>query len=174
MFPILETDRLVLRELKEDDAIDILSCFSNKEVLRYYGQKPLTSIDQVQQIIRNFSMNFNEKRGIKWGIELKGREGIVGTIGFQEWTQEHQRADLSYALYPDNWGNGYASEAVCKVVSYGFEELAIKRIGAVVFTENKASIKLLTKLGFQKEGLLRNYLYQNGVPFDAYIYSLLK
>lgn len=174
MFPILETDRLVLRELNEDDAISILNCFSNNDVLRYYGQKPLTSTDQVKQIIRNFSMNFNEKRGIKWGIELKGKEGIIGTIGFQEWSQEHKRADLSYALFPENWGNGYASEAVSKAVTYGFEELDLKRIGAVVFSENKASIKLLTKLGFQKEGVLRNYLYQNGVPFDTNIYSLLR
>ncbi|MET3193390.1 GNAT family N-acetyltransferase [Bacillus sp. OAE603] len=174
MFPILETERLILRELNENDATGILNCFSNNEVLRYYGQKALTSTDQVKQIIRNFSMNFNEKRGIKWGIELKGKEGIIGTIGFQEWSQEHKRADLSYALFPENWGNGYASEAVSKVVSYGFGELDLKRIGAVVFSENKASIKLLTKLGFQKEGVLRNYLYQNGVPFDTNIYSLLK
>ena len=173
MFPILETDRLVLRELNEDDAISILNCFSNNDVLRYYGQKPLTSIDQVKQIIQNFSKNFSEQRGIKWGIELKGKEGMIGTIGFQEWSKEHKRADISYALLPEYWGVGYAAEAVCKAVSYGFEELGLKRIGAVVFTGNEASVKLLTKLGFQKEGVLRNYLYQNDVPYDTNIYSLL-
>ncbi|MFD6442561.1 GNAT family N-acetyltransferase [Peribacillus sp. NPDC060186] len=174
MFPILETERLILRELVEGDALDILNCFSNADVLRYYGQNPLTSTDQVKQIIRNFSKNFDEKRGIKWGIELKGKDGIIGTIGFQEWSHEHKRAELSYALFPKNWGNGYATEAVSMVISYGFKELDLTRIGAVVFIENKASNKLLTKLGFKKEGILRNYMYQNDVSFDTNIYSLLK
>lgn len=173
MFPILETERLILRELVEGDALNILKCFSNPEVLRYYGQTPLTNTDQVKQIIRNFSKNFDEKRGIKWGIELKGKDGIIGTIGLQEWFHEHKRAELSYALFPNEWGNGYATEAVSKVISYGFKELDLTRIGAIVFIENKASNKLLTNLGFKKEGILRNYMYQNDVSFDTNLYSLI-
>ena len=174
MFPILETERLIFRELTEYDALDIFNCFSNEDVLRYYGQNPLTSIDQVKHIVRNFSKNYNEKRSIKWGIEMKGTAGIIGTIGFQEWSPEHKRADISYALFPEHWGNGFATEAVSKVISYGFKELGLMRIGAVVFVENKASNKLLIKLGFVKEGILRNYMYQNNRPFDTNIYSLLK
>jgi ribosomal-protein-alanine N-acetyltransferase len=87
---------------------------------------------------------------------------------------EHKRAEISYALFPEHWGNGFAGEAVSKVISYGFKELGLMRIGAVVFVENRASNKLLTKLGFIKEGVLRNYMYQNDIPFDTNIYSLLK
>jgi ribosomal-protein-alanine N-acetyltransferase len=174
MFPILETERLILRELVEDDARDILNCFSNAEVLRYYGQKPLTSLDQVKQIIRNFSTNYDEKRGIKWGIEQKEIGSLIGTIGFQEWSIEHNRAEISYALFPEKWGNGFAREAVKKIISYGFEDLGLERIGAVVFVENKASNHLLTRLGFIKEGVLRKYMYQNDIPFNTNIYSLLK
>jgi ribosomal-protein-alanine N-acetyltransferase len=174
MFPLLETERLILRELVEDDAQDILNCFSNAEVLRYYGQKSLTSLDQVKQIIRIFSANYDEKRGIKWGIEQKETCSIIGTIGFQDWSIEHKRAEISYALFPEKWGNGYAKEAVNKVISYGFEELGLERIGAVVFVENNASNNLLTKLGFIKEGTLRKYMYQNDIPYDTNIYSLLK
>jgi ribosomal-protein-alanine N-acetyltransferase len=76
-----------LRELIEYDALDLFNCFSNPDVLRYYGQNPLTSLDQVKQIVRNFSKNYDEKRGIKWGIEMKGTAGIIGTIGFQEWSR---------------------------------------------------------------------------------------
>ncbi|MGG2093587.1 GNAT family N-acetyltransferase [Bacillus sp. S13(2024)] len=173
MFPILETERLILRELIEDDAQGILNCFSNEDVLRYYGQNPLTDIEQVKNIIRNFSNNYKEKRGIKWGIERKETEGIIGTIGFHDWSSEHKRAEIAYALLPEHWGNGYATEAVLKVISYGFNELELTRIGAVVFTENKASNVLLTKLGFQNEGVLRNYMYQNNVPYDTNVYSLL-
>ncbi|KWW21443.1 MULTISPECIES: GNAT family N-acetyltransferase [Peribacillus] len=173
MFPILETERLVLRELIEEDAPNILKCFSNADVLRYYGQRPLTSLNQVNQIVRNFSKSYDEKSGIKWGIERKGMDGIIGTIGFQEWSQEHKRAEISYALFSEYWGQGYASEAAGKVISHGFNELGLMRIGAVVFVENQASKKLLTKLGFEKEGVMRNYMYQDNVPFDANLYSLL-
>ncbi len=174
MFPVLETKRLVLRELVEKDAQVILKCFSNDDVLRYYGQKPLTSIEQVKQIIKNFAGQFKEKNGMKWGIELKETSTIIGTIGLQEWSFEHKRANISYALFPENWGNGYASEAVDKVISYGFQELGLERIGAVVFVENKASSHLLIKLGFAKEGTLKKFMYQNDIPFDTDVYSLLK
>ncbi|MGG0187137.1 GNAT family N-acetyltransferase [Bacillus rhizoplanae] len=173
MFPILETERLILRELIEDDAQGILNCFSNEDVLRYYGQNPLTDLEQVKNIIRNFLNNYKEKRGIKWGIEIKEIEGIIGTIGFHDWSSEHKRAEIAYALLPEHWGNGYATESVLKVVSYGFTELELTRIGAVVFTENKASNVLLEKLGFQKEGVLKNYMYQNNVAYDTNVYSLL-
>ncbi|MFJ8459446.1 GNAT family N-acetyltransferase [Lysinibacillus xylanilyticus] len=174
MFPVLDTERLMLRELKINDAQAILNCFSNPDVLRHYGQNPLTSLDQVKHIINNFSKNYDEKRGIKWGIELKGQEGIIGTIGFQEWSTEHRRAEISYALFPESWGKGYAMEAVNRVISFGFQEMDLVRIGAIVFTENDASNKLLTKVGFEKEGILKKYMHQNQVPYDTYIYSLIR
>lgn len=174
MFPILKTNRLVLRELTENDAQAILDCFSNPDVLRHYGQKPLTSLEQVKQIIQNFSHNFENKLGIKWGITIQGQEGIIGTIGFQEWSVEHKKADISYALFPNSWGHGYAKEAVEKVISYGFQEMDLVRIGAIVFTENLSSNKLLEKLGFEKEGVLRNYMHQNNQAYDTNIYSLIK
>jgi len=174
MFPVLDTERLMLRELKINDAQAILNCFSNSDVLRHYGQNPLTSLDQVKHIINNFSKNYDEKRGIKWGIELKGQEGIIGTIGFQEWSTEHRRAEISYALFPESWGKGYAMEAVNRVISFGFQEMDLVRIGAIVFTENDASNKLLTKVGFEKEGILKKYMHQNQVPYDTYIYSLIR
>ncbi|KPN94730.1 GNAT family N-acetyltransferase [Lysinibacillus sp. ZYM-1] len=173
MFPSLNTDRLVLREITVNDAQAILDCFSNPDVLRHYGQNPLTSLEQVRQIINNFSKNYDEKRGIKWGIELKGQEGLIGTIGFQEWSTEHKRAEISYALFPESWGKGYAREALNKVISFGFQEMKLLRIGAIVFTENDASNKLLTKIGFEKEGLLKKYMHQNNVPNDTYVYSLI-
>ncbi|MGG2112646.1 GNAT family N-acetyltransferase [Lysinibacillus pakistanensis] len=173
MFPVLHTDRLVLRELTVNDAQAILNCFSNPDVLRHYGQNPLTSLDQVRLIINNFSKSYEEKCGIKWGIELKGQAGIIGTIGFQEWSTEHKRAEISYALFPESWGKGYALEAVNKVISFGFQEMKLVRIGAIVFTENDASNKLLTKAGFEKEGVLKKYIHQNNISYDTYIYSLI-
>ncbi|PEU46943.1 GNAT family N-acetyltransferase [Bacillus cereus] len=174
MFPILKTDRLILRELTEEDASRILQCFSNTNVLRYYGQKPLQDIDQVKQIIHNFKLSYNARSGIKWGIELKDTKELIGTIGFHDWSSEHKRANISYAFLPEHWGKGYATEAVSEVISYGFHTIHLKRIGAIVFLENEASNKVLLKLGFGKEGVLKNYMYQDDVPYDTNFYALLK
>ncbi|ALC90759.1 acetyltransferase [Bacillus sp. FJAT-18017] len=174
MFPVLETERLNLREIREDDAQSIFSCFSNDKVTRFYGQETLNDIAQAKHFIDFFSKNYKEKRGIRWGIERKGTNELIGTIGFNAWSPKHKRAEIGYEIHPDFWSQGYTSEAVSKVLSYGFEVMELTRIGAVVFLENEASNKLLTKLGFKEEGILRDYMYQNGKAYDTYVYSLLK
>ncbi|OAB29620.1 acetyltransferase [Paenibacillus macquariensis subsp. defensor] len=174
MFPVLETERLKLREITKDDAEGIFACFSNDNVTRYYGQETLQNIEQAEKFVDFFSNNYNEKRGIRWGIERKETKGIIGTIGFNAWSPKHKRAEIGYEIHPSQSRKGYISEAVSKVLEYGFDVMDLTRIGAVVFIDNEASNKLLTKMGFQKEGVLRDYMYQNGIAHDTYVYSLLK
>ncbi|KOO51091.1 GNAT family N-acetyltransferase [Viridibacillus arvi] len=174
MFPILETERLLLREITTDDAEDIFAYFSNDNVTRYYGQDTFKDIQQAEKVVELFSKNYAEKRGIRWGIQRKGIKGIIGTIGFHAWSPNHKRAEIGYEIHPDHWRNGYALEAVSTILSYGFDDMELTRIGAIVFVDNAASSKLLTKVGFQKEGILRDYMYQNGKAHDTFIYSMLK
>lgn len=173
MFPILETERLRLREIMPDDAKAIFRCFSDEEVTRYYGQGAFTTLEQAEQLIDLFAKNRLERRGIRWGIELKDRKGLVGTIGFNAWAPKHKRAEIGYELHPDYWRQGYAREAASAVLTFGFQELGLDRVGAVVFIDNEASHALLNRLGFEKEGLLRKYIHQNGKSYDTYVYSLI-
>lgn len=174
MFPVIETERLILREIKEDDAEGIFLCFSNPDVVRYYGQEKLENLEQAKSFVEFFDQNFKSKRGIRWGIERKGTKGLIGTIGYNAWVPKHKRAEVGYEIHPDHWKKGYAVEALTEVVSYGFESLGLNRIGAVVFLDNLASNQLLLKVGFQKEGILEEYMYQNGVAYDTNVYSILK
>ncbi|MFS0864650.1 GNAT family N-acetyltransferase [Fredinandcohnia sp. 179-A 10B2 NHS] len=174
MFPILETERLILREITKEDAGNIFACFSNPDVTKYYGQDPFTSISQAEQLVSLFEKNYQEKRGIRWGIELRGNSGIIGTIGFNLLSLQHRRSELGYELHPSFWGNGYATEAIHKVVQYGFSNLGLNRIGAVVYIENSNSNHVLEKIGFQKEGILRSYMMQGGASHDVNVYSLLR
>lgn len=174
MFPVLETERLILRELIKEDAKGIFACFSNDKVTRFYGQETLKSMEEAEKFVDFFSKNYNEKRGIRWGIERKGIPGIIGTIGFNAWSPKHKRAEIGYEIHPEQWRKGYTSEAVSKVLSYGFDQMGLTRIGAVVFIENITSNKLLEKAGFQKEGILRDYMYQGGKAYDTNVYSLLR
>ena len=174
MFPTLWTDRLILREITKEDAKGIFACFSNENVTRFYGQETLEGIEQAESFVDFFSNSYREKRGIRWGIERREAEGIIGTIGFNAWSPKHKRAEIGYEIHPSHWRKGYTAEALSIVISYGFEKLDLNRIGAVVFTENEASNKLLVKAGFQKEGVLKEYMYQGGKAYDTYVYSLLR
>lgn len=174
MFPELETERLRLREIREEDAPAIYACFSSREVMRYYGQEPLTTLEQAMEFAQFFAGSYRDQRGIRWGIEIKGSQDMIGTIGFNAWSQRHQRAELGYELHPGYWHKGYASEAASRVINYGFDTLNLNRIGAVVFTGNGASNAMLSRLGFQLEGTLRNNMMQGGVSHDTYVYSIVR
>ena len=174
MFQQLETDRLLLRELTYDDAEALFACFSSAEVMRFYGSEPMHSLMQAENLIELFSKRYEEKTAIRWGIERKGKSGIIGTIGFNSWNPKNKRAEIGYELHPDHWRRGYVSEALAAVLFYGFEALDLNRVGAVVFPENEASNRLLQKAGFEREGLLKEYICQNGIAHDTFVYSLLK
>ena len=154
MFPNIETDRLRLREITYEDAADLFRCFSNHHVTQHYGIDTFTTIEQAEKLIASFSKSFKEKRGIRWGIERKEAKGLIGTIGFNAWSPNHKRAEVGYELHPDYWRKGYTKEAINEILSYGFDEMKLNRIGAIVFVENVASNQLLTTMGFHNEGIL--------------------
>lgn len=174
MFPELETKRLRLREITLDDAQAIYRCFSHPDVTRYYGQEAFTELAQAEQLVDFWKGSRSENRGMRFGIEIKGRHGLIGTVGYNAWSPRHKRAEIGYELHPDHWRQGYAREAVSAVLSFGFRDLGFVRVGAVVFARNEASQALLQGLGFEREGMLRSYMVQDGVSYDTYLYSLLR
>jgi ribosomal-protein-alanine N-acetyltransferase len=121
-----------------------------------------------------FSKNYREKRGIRWGIVLKQNQKFIGTLGLNGLQLNNKRAEIGYEIHPQYWRMGYTSEAIKEILRYSFEELDLNRIGAVVYPENIPSLKLLETIGFQVEGLLRGYMYQNSQSHDTYVLSLLK
>ncbi|MBO1913606.1 GNAT family N-acetyltransferase, partial [Microvirga sp. 3-52] len=112
MFPMLETERLILREITNEDANAVYSSFSNDEVTRYYGQDTMKDIEEAEKIIDIFALNYIEKRGIRWGIQRKDDQKVIGTIGFHAWVHKHKRAEIGYEIHPDYWRNGYTHEAL--------------------------------------------------------------
>ncbi|RSD25441.1 GNAT family N-acetyltransferase [Mesobacillus subterraneus] len=172
-FPVLETERLILRELTEGDAGDLFANFSDQRVMKYYGSEAMENIEEAVGLIHSFHVNFCEKRGVRWGIEVKSNGLLIGTVGFHAWSAKNKRAEIGYELNTHYWGQGLAKEAISRAMSYGFNEMGLKRIGAVVFLQNESSNELLLKLGFRKEGILRSYMIQNGIAYDTNIYSKL-
>lgn len=173
-FPQLETDRLILREIREEDTEALFTNFSNDQVMMHYGSEPMTLPEEALGLIQSFKTNFIEKKGIRWGIQLKSQKHLIGTVGYHAWSAKNKRAEIGYELNPDYWGLGYAQESVSRALEFGFTELELKRIGAVVFLENSPSNQLLVKLGFKNEGVLRNYIVQNGESYDINMYSIIR
>ena len=113
--------------------------------------------------------------GIRWAIcRPEAPEELLGTCGFNLWVQNSARAVLGFDLARANWRQGIMSEALGLLLDYGFQQMELNRVEAVVFRDNDASCRLLAKLGFAREGLLREYEYLHGRLQDMYMYSLLR
>ncbi|MEW4283331.1 GNAT family N-acetyltransferase [Priestia koreensis] len=171
--PTIETERLVLRELVEQDAPALYDYFSDKHVLAYYGMEPLQSLHEAKAMIENFNAMVEKKQGMRLAIVEKESGETIGTCGFHNYAPRHKRAEIGYELAPSHWGKGLATEAVEALVTHLFTTYDLSRIGAVVFIENVASRTLLQKIGFQEEGVLREYMVQSGVAHDVIMHAVL-
>ena len=173
-FPTLSTERLKLIEIKDGHVASIFSIFSNEEVIKYYGMSPFIKEEQAEALVKSFATGFEQKKSMRWGIELKETGEFIGTVGLNNLSLASKRTEIGYELLPGHWRKGIVSEAVRAVIDYCFNVLNLYRIGAVTFPQNEASFTLLLNLGFEKEGLLRGYLYQDNSSHDAFIFSLTK
>ncbi|WP_193769083.1 GNAT family N-acetyltransferase [Metasolibacillus meyeri] len=173
-FPVLETERLVLREIKKEDASSILNYLSDAEVMKYYGLEPFNSLNDALDEISWYQSIYNNKTGIRWGITLKEQGIVIGSCGFHNMVSQHFRTEIGFELSKEQWGKGIAAEAVGAIINYGFEHLHFQRIEALIEPPNRSSQKLVEKIGFVREGLLRNYEFTGGKFDDLYMYSLLK
>ena len=172
-FPILETDRLILRQVTQDDANSLLKYLSDKDVMKYVGLEPFKSIDDALDEISWYKSILEKRTGIRWGITLKDQGEVIGSCGFLNVVSQHYRSEIGVELSREHWGKGIASEAFEAVIRYGFEQMNLQRIEALIEPPNIPSQKLAERQGFIREGLLRSYEYTCGKFDDLYMYSLL-
>lgn len=173
-FPVLETSRLRLVQMNTKSLDSYYEIMSNDEVTKYYGMDSLQSREDARKLLESMHLTYENKRGIRWGIVLKENNEFIGTVGLNNLSLFSKRAEIGYELHPNYWGKGITTEAVKEVLRYSFEKLNLNRIGAVTYPENIPSYKLLEKIGFSKEGLLRGYIYQKEQSHDAFVFSILK
>ena len=172
-FPELETPRLVLRELQPEDAEAAFEFYSDAEVVRYYDS-PLTELEQARQEIANHRRRFEAGEAIRWGIVVKGEGRVAGTCGYFARDTACRHATLSYVLAGRHWHQGLMTEALAAVIRFGFERYGLHRIEAYVAVPNRASLRLLHKLGFREEGRLRERFFVDGRFHDETMLSLLE
>ena len=173
-FPELETKHLLLRQVNQSDAKAIFKHFSDKEVLKYHDLEAFTNQEQAKELIKSFDEKFHSQQMIRWGIAKKEDNIIVGTCGFHNWVQKSFQAEIGYELSQAYWRQGIMTEALTATIKFGFEKMNLNRIAATVMLENPASMKLLEKLGFVEEGILREYGFWKGEFHDLKMFALLR
>lgn len=173
-FPVLETSRLVLRRVTAVDAVDMLGYLSNAVVTGPMGMEPFTAAEEVVDEIAWYERIFDQSSGIRWGITLKGPDRVIGSCGFLNRKTEHHRAEIGYELHPEYWRRGIMKEALKAITTFGYQNLDLERIEALIEPSNSASQRLVERCGFVREGLLRHYEKGAGKFDDLLMYSLLK
>nr|WP_294924596.1 GNAT family N-acetyltransferase [uncultured Flavobacterium sp.] len=172
-FPIIETERLVLRQITNDDVNEIFELRSNPETMKYIPRPLAKTTEDALEHIATIEEKIILNEGINWGITLKGHERLLGMIGFYRMQPENFRSEIGYMLLPEFHGKGIITEAVKRLITYGFDDLKLHSIEAVIDPENFASEKVLQKCNFIKEAHLKESQFYEGKFLDKVIYSLL-
>jgi ribosomal-protein-alanine N-acetyltransferase len=171
---VLETERLILREIRPDDVEDVFRIYSDPQVIRYWGSAPLIAIDEARRKIQGIIDAFREREGVRWAFTLKGDDRLIGSGGHWRLLKQHQRSEIGYELAPEYWGQGLVAEAFGAILRFGFERMGLHSVEAQIDPANRASRRVLEKLGFVQEGYFRENYYFDGVFTDTAIFSLLK
>jgi RimJ/RimL family protein N-acetyltransferase len=153
---MIETERLILREFTEDDAEVNLRLGIDPHVLRWTRQ-PLDGLEHSLQVIRDFPMADYRKHGFgRWVVVLKSTGAMIGWSGLK-FLEDTREVDIGYRFLSEHWGKGYATESSRPCLEYGFKRLGLDYIIAFALADNAASIRVLTKLGLTKTGMVQHF-----------------
>jgi RimJ/RimL family protein N-acetyltransferase len=172
--PTLTASRVSLRWLTEKDVDALFAIFSDPEVMRFWSSPPLTDIAGARRFLDEIHDYFRRRVLFQWGLARLGDDLVIGTCTLNHLDIENRRAEIGFALGRDHWGQGYMGEALRTLINFSFGNLNLHRIEADVDPRNAASIRTLERLGFQKEGHLRERWLVNGGVQDTLFYGLLR
>lgn len=173
-FKNLETERLSLRRVSIDDLNEILELRGNPETMKFIP-RPLVKTEE--DALNHFKMideKIEKNEGINWAITVKENPKLIGIIGHYRIQPENHRCEIGYMILPQYNGQGIVTEAIKAVLEYGFEDMNMHSIEAVIDPDNIASERVLQKNGFVKEAHILENEYYDGKFWDTVIYSILK
>ena len=172
-FPIITTNRFILRQFVDQDVDHVFAGLSNPDVIKYYGVS-YDSIEATRKQMQFFSDLEQHGTGIWWAICSVNNDTFLGAAGLNSLNKQHKKAELGFWLLPACWGSGIISEVIPLICKYGFNQLELHRIEAIVETENINSKRVLTRLNFQHEGTMKECEIKNGNYISLDIYAKLK
>ena len=165
-FPIIETERFHLRRLTVADAPSLFHILSNPEVAQFSGRPALNRMTEAVEVLRDVGLDFATRRAIRWGVCLGEQGRIVATVGLHHWDRINRHISIGFDVARDRWGEGIASESVGAVIEFAFDQLGVHRVEADVISSNEPCLAVLERLGFEREGRLKERLYIKGSFHD--------
>ncbi len=173
-FPVLETDRFILRDLRPSDTGNLMALRNDERVSSFVFREPFGSLEKASETIDRTHQAFREGSGYCWGGVLKEEEGdeVVGICWINRIDKANGRAEIGGELAVDHWGRDLPLHAIRRVIDYGFQELGLHSLEARIVPGNRGAIRVVEMLGFEKEGHLREAIKYNGRFYDQNIYSL--
>ncbi len=170
--PTITTQRLVLRAPRVADARDVL-VFRGDPVVQRFNDEVLGGVAEAEAFLEYLLADCAAERRRHWALVLDGI--VIGLMGLHDWRHHHRRAEFGYDLAAAHWGRGLAAEAARAVLDVGFGEMGLHRIQAFTIAHNTASVRLLERLGFHREGTMREFsLEDDGEYHDSAVYGLLR
>lgn len=170
-FPALQRRGMLLRAPQADDADALFALFSHPDVTRYWSRPPMHTRAQAEGLLAEMLEDIQTRRMLHWLVTTTD-DGVIGTCALFHFDGQHRCADIGYALHPDRWGRGLAHAAVGLVLDWGFPALRLQRIEADVDPRNQPSRRLLQRLGFRSEGVMRGRLGLGDTSRDAEVFAL--
>jgi [ribosomal protein S5]-alanine N-acetyltransferase len=172
--PTIKALRVNLRHLEESDTDSLFEIFSDTEALRYWNTPPFRERAEAAQLLAEINDNFRQKALFQWGVARAGDNKIIGTSTLFRLDDQSRRAEIGYILNRRFWGNGFITEALTALVGFAFEKMNLHRIEADIDPRNAASRRVVERLGFQKEGHLRERWIVGDEIQDTLFYGLLR
>lgn len=172
-FPVIDAGEWHLRQLSLGDAHAMLAYLKDPEVTGQTASE-FRTIRDVEQLIQFYGHAFARRTDLRWAIVERATGTLVGTCGFSAFNERHARAEVSYDLAREQWGRGVATAVAERVLEYGFETLGLNRIEGVAMTANERPQRVLERLGFTREGVLREFKWSRGAFRDYAVWSLLR
>ena len=172
--PLLETARLVLRAFSMDDINDIFEYASIKEVTDFLPWEAHQTFDDTKAFLKMSREMFKKYGNIDFAILLKQEHKVIGGISIRKWNDINRCADIGYVLSSKYWGRGIITEAIKRIIKFGFEDLNVNRIEAHCDENNTGSYRAMEKAGMKYEGTLREKTFMKGKFINMKFYSILK
>lgn len=173
-FPEIQTERLLLRQIRPEDAEEIMRMRQSKRVNRFIARNPMENLEDAKLLVEKTSEAFRSKSGIGWAGILRDGQFIIGTCGFNKIDFQNNRAEIGGELSVDFWGKNIAVEAVRGIVAFGFHEMNLHSIEAVVSPDNRGAIYLLESLGFEKEAHFKERICFRDKYLDMAVYTVFR
>ncbi|MCD1116025.1 GNAT family N-acetyltransferase [Chryseobacterium turcicum] len=173
-FQTIETEHLLIQKLDSETMNQIFDLNNDDEIRKILGITTEDEFTRQKKIHQKGYESYNRTM-LNFQIVEKQSSVIIGNCGFHTWNPQHHRAEIGYALNIDEFKNkGFMKEALEKIIEFGFEEMKLNRIEALIDENNIPSKKLLKHFGFNWEGVMRGHYLVNGIFEDSVLYSLLQ